>query len=83
MVEPMDVMTTCRMAFAMDPTGAPYAIWQPGDHKGVRVYNEPALPSEVQAPAARVFQSPAEQGGRALFVGQHRLWEDGQHGLAC
>ena len=41
MVEPTDVMTTCRMAFAMDPTGAPYGIWQAGDHKGVGVYNEP------------------------------------------
>ena len=41
MMEPMDVMTAGRMAFGMDPTGAPYGIWQAGDHKGVGVYNEP------------------------------------------
>ena len=41
MMEPMDVMTAGRLAFAMDPTGAPYGIWQAGDHKGVGVYNEP------------------------------------------
>jgi hypothetical protein len=40
-MEPMDVMTAGRLAFAMDPTGAPYGIWQAGDHKGVGVYNEP------------------------------------------
>jgi len=41
MMEPMDVMTAGRIAFGMDPTGAPYGIWQGGDHKGVGVYNEP------------------------------------------
>ena len=41
MMEPMDVMTAGRLAFGMDPTGAPYGIWQAGDHKGVGVYNEP------------------------------------------
>jgi len=41
MMEPMDVMTAGRIAFGMDPTGAPYGIWQAGDHKGVGVFNEP------------------------------------------
>ena len=41
MMEPMDVMTAGRLAFAMDPTGAPYGIWQAGEHTGVGVYNEP------------------------------------------
>lgn len=41
MMKPMDVMTSGRLAFGMDPTGAPYGIWQAGDHKGVGVYNEP------------------------------------------
>jgi hypothetical protein len=40
-MEPMDVMTAGRMAFGMDPTGAPYGIWQAGDHLGVGIYNEP------------------------------------------
>jgi predicted enzyme related to lactoylglutathione lyase len=41
MMEPMDVMSAGRLAFAMDPGGAPYGIWQAGDDKGVEVYNEP------------------------------------------
>jgi uncharacterized protein len=41
MMEPMDVMTAGRIAFAIDPTGAPFGIWQGGDHLGVGVYNEP------------------------------------------
>jgi hypothetical protein len=41
MMEPMDVMTAGRLAFGMDPTGAPYGIWQAGDHVGVGIYNEP------------------------------------------
>jgi len=41
MMEPMDVMTAGRLAFGMDPTGAPYGIWQGGDHLGVGIYNEP------------------------------------------
>jgi predicted enzyme related to lactoylglutathione lyase len=41
MMEPMDVMSAGRLAFAMDPSGAPYGIWQAGDHQGVGIYNEP------------------------------------------
>jgi predicted enzyme related to lactoylglutathione lyase len=41
MMEPMDVMTAGRIAFGMDPTGAPYGIWQGGDHKGAGIFNEP------------------------------------------
>lgn len=41
MMEPMDVMTAGRLAFGMDTTGAPYGIWQGGDHLGVGIYNEP------------------------------------------
>ena len=41
MIEPMNVMTSGRFAFGMDPTGAPYGIWQAGDHLGVGSYNEP------------------------------------------
>ena len=35
MMEPMDVMSAGRLAFAMDPSGSRYGIWQAGDHKGV------------------------------------------------
>ncbi len=39
--EPMDVMTAGRMAVFADPTGAVAAVWQPGDHQGAGVVNEP------------------------------------------
>ncbi|HWO61547.1 MAG TPA: VOC family protein [Umezawaea sp.] len=40
-VEPMDVMTEGRMALAIDPTGAPFGLWQGRDHIGCEVVNEP------------------------------------------
>ncbi len=38
---PMDVMTAGRMAIFADPAGAAFGVWQPGDHKGAGVANEP------------------------------------------
>ena len=40
-VEPMDVMTAGRMAFFMDPSGAVIGVWQPRDHQGAQIANEP------------------------------------------
>lgn len=40
-VPPMDVMTVGRMAVFQDPAGAVFSIWQPMDHKGADVMNEP------------------------------------------
>jgi predicted enzyme related to lactoylglutathione lyase len=40
-VAPMDVMTQGRMAIFSDTTGAVVAVWQPGDHKGAQLVNEP------------------------------------------
>ncbi|MCB0828718.1 MAG: VOC family protein [Solirubrobacterales bacterium] len=41
MMEPMDVMTAGRMAIFSDPEGAVFAIWQPRDHIGSELVNEP------------------------------------------
>ncbi|GGU39856.1 VOC family protein [Streptomyces lavendofoliae] len=41
-VPPMDVFTAGRMAAFTDPTGAHFAVWQPGDTKGVDTVMEPA-----------------------------------------
>lgn len=38
---PMDVMTAGRMALFSDATGAVLAIWQPRDHPGAQLVNEP------------------------------------------
>ena len=40
-VPPMDVMTAGRMGMFADTTGAVIAVWQPGDHKGAQLVNEP------------------------------------------
>jgi predicted enzyme related to lactoylglutathione lyase len=40
-VEPMDVMTAGRMAVFADSTGAHISAWQPGDHLGAGLVNEP------------------------------------------
>jgi hypothetical protein len=40
-VAPMDVMTAGRMAIFADTTGAVIAAWQPGDHIGAQLVNEP------------------------------------------
>lgn len=41
MKEPFDVMTVGRMAVIQDPTGAVFAIWQAGTHKGGSAIGEP------------------------------------------
>jgi uncharacterized protein len=38
---PMDVMDAGRMCVAADPTGAVFALWQPKDHPGAALVNEP------------------------------------------
>jgi len=38
---PFDVMDAGRMAFIIDPTGAPLAIWQANTHIGATLVNEP------------------------------------------
>lgn len=40
-VAPMDVMGAGRMAIFQDTTGAFIAAWQPGDHIGAQLVNEP------------------------------------------
>ena len=38
---PFDVMDAGRMAFVLDPSGAPVALWQAGRHIGATLVNEP------------------------------------------
>jgi len=40
-MEPFDVMDAGRMAFVMDPSGAPVALWQAKQHIGASLVNEP------------------------------------------
>lgn len=41
MKEPFDVFTVGRMAVVQDPTGAVFALWQAGTHKGAGIANVP------------------------------------------
>src|SRR6516164_6967883 len=41
LMEAFDVMEAGRMVFAMDPGGAMVAFWQPNQHIGARLVNEP------------------------------------------
>jgi len=41
MMGPMDVMTQGRMAFAFDPTGAAFGVWQAIEHRGAGLRDEP------------------------------------------
>lgn len=38
---PMDVFTAGRMAVAQDRAGTVFSLWQPGDHIGAEIVNEP------------------------------------------
>jgi predicted enzyme related to lactoylglutathione lyase len=38
---PMDVFTAGRMAVAQDTAGTVFSVWQPGDHIGAEIVNEP------------------------------------------
>jgi uncharacterized protein len=38
---PFDVMDAGRMAFVLDPAGAPVGLWQAGQHIGATLVNEP------------------------------------------
>ena len=41
LAEPFDVMEHGRMAVVQDPTGAVFSLWQPKEHIGYKVINEP------------------------------------------
>jgi len=41
LMEPMDVMTSGRIAYILDNQGAAVGIWQAGDHRGAQLIKEP------------------------------------------
>lgn len=60
---PCDVMTAGRMAQFTDPTGADFALWQPGDTTGLEAVNTPGTLCWVELhtsdeAAARAFYEP-------------------------
>jgi predicted enzyme related to lactoylglutathione lyase len=62
--DPMDIFTAGRMAQFTDPQGADFAVWQPGDTKGLETVNDPGTLcwTELYAPdvaAAKSFYGAA------------------------
>lgn len=55
LLEPLNVYTSGRMAVIMDPTGAVVALWQPQDHMGAGIVNEPGalIWNELRTPNAK------------------------------
>jgi predicted enzyme related to lactoylglutathione lyase len=41
LMDPFDVMDVGRMAVISDPSGAPFAVWEPRAHIGAQIVNEP------------------------------------------
>ncbi len=41
LMEPMDIPGQGRMLFGFDPTGAAFGAWQPGNHRGAQLFDEP------------------------------------------
>ncbi len=79
MMPPMDVMKEGRMFIASDPTGAAFGVWQPGNHIGAEIVNQPnsLVWNELQTTDleivksfyGRVFgwTSETDQNGYVLF----------------
>ncbi|MGI8855859.1 MAG: VOC family protein [Thermomicrobiales bacterium] len=75
---PMDVAALGRMAICSDPTGAFFGLWQPGQHKGAQLVNEPGSLSwnqlntrDIDAAKAfytKVFPWTAETHGEGQYA---------------
>ncbi|HRE90463.1 MAG TPA: VOC family protein, partial [Myxococcota bacterium] len=84
MMPPMDVGTQGRMAILVDKTGAVFGVWQPKDHTGATIVQEPGSMAwcEVNtrdAAGARAFYEgtfglstkPIEAGGGTEYYTMH------------
>jgi uncharacterized protein len=85
---PMEVMTAGHMAMVADPTGAMFSIWQPGDHVGAGIANEPntwswneLLTRDVDV--AKAFYSDVfgwEYDTTPMPTGDYHVIRGGEHG---
>jgi predicted enzyme related to lactoylglutathione lyase len=60
--EPFPSLDGGRMAIVDDPAGAAFGIWQPGEHRGARVVNEPG------AWAMSALSTPDPEGAKAFYA---------------
>jgi uncharacterized protein len=66
--EPFDSLDGGRIAMIADPAGAVVGVWQPGEHRGAQVVNEPG------AWAMSALSTPDPDGAKA-FYGALLGWE--------
>jgi uncharacterized protein len=67
-MEPFDLLGAARMAVLADPAGAVFGVWQPGEHRGAQLVNEPGAWSMSQ------LNTHDPEGSRA-FYGAVFGWE--------
>lgn len=94
LMPPMDVMTQGRMAMVADPTGAVVGLWQPRDHHGAEVFNEPGaltwndLQSRDLAAATPFYEAvfgwrfEEQEGGYLMIVLDAKEGDDKSNGGA-
>jgi predicted enzyme related to lactoylglutathione lyase len=73
---PFDVMDVGRMAIAADPTGAAFGLWQPNQHKGAGIVNEPNTFSWAEVITDDVDAEKAFYG--AVFSWASETYGEGQ-----
>jgi predicted enzyme related to lactoylglutathione lyase len=67
-IEPFNCLDAARMAVVADPAGAVFGVWQPGEHRGAQLVNEPGAWSMSQ------LNTPDPEGAKA-FYGAVFGWE--------
>jgi predicted enzyme related to lactoylglutathione lyase len=60
--EPFDSLDGGRMAIVADPAGAVLGVWQPGEHRGAQVVNEPG------AWSMSLLSTPDPEGATAFYA---------------
>jgi predicted enzyme related to lactoylglutathione lyase len=59
--EPFDSLDGGRIAIVADPAGATFGVWQPGEHRGAELVNEPG------AWAMSLLSTPDTEGAEAFY----------------
>jgi predicted enzyme related to lactoylglutathione lyase len=67
-MKPFDLLDAARMAVVADPAGAMFGVWQPGEHRGAQLVNEPGAWSMSQL-------NTRDSGGSKAFYGAVFGWE--------
>jgi uncharacterized protein len=67
-VEPFDLLDAARIGVFADPAGAVFGVWQPGEHRGAQLVNEPGAWSISQL-------NTRDPDGSMAFYGAVFGWE--------